>query len=133
MNENDFTTADFLADGYFREWILSPNQENRLFWEHWINAHPGRQPELDLARQLMADIHIPSHTLSPNKVDKIWAAIEAEMATADDIPVSGDAAGHDQPQAPGPACITLPGTVLLGLSMACLGLVILLSKRENLW
>jgi hypothetical protein len=131
MNENDFTAADFLADGYFREWILSPNKENHLYWENWINAHPGRQAELDLARQLLAEIHIPQHTLSQNKVDKIWAAIEAGVEAAEESPAARDAAPLYHTKAPGPACPALASSVLLGLSLACLGLAILLNKKSN--
>jgi hypothetical protein len=131
MNENDFTAADFLADGYFREWILSPNEENRLYWKNWINARPDRQPALDLSRRLMAEIHTPPHTLSQHKVDKIWAAIEAGVAAAEECPAARDTAAQNQMQAPAPACLTLAGTVLLGLSLACLGLVIFLNKKRN--
>jgi transmembrane sensor len=132
MNENDFTAADFLADGYFREWILSPNKENRLYWENWAEAHPGLQAELDLARQLMVEIQITQHTLSQNKADKIWAAIEAEVAAAEAGPVSGEEAAQNQPKAPDPACLALAGSVLLGLSLACLGLAIFLNKSRHL-
>ena len=133
MNDNDFTAADFLADGYFRDWILSPNQENRLYWENWINAHPGHEAELDLARQLLAEIQIPPHTLSRNKVDAIWVAIEAEVAATEESPVFRDAAAPNQTQGPDPACLSRTGNIVLGLSLACLGLVILLTKSRNLW
>jgi hypothetical protein len=128
MSYTDFTAADFLSDGYFREWILSPNEENSCFWENWMQTHPHQQGEIELACQLMAGLQQSLPVLPPTKAASIWAAVEAEMA-AEARPAV--AAGPSAARSPSPAGIRRLAAVFLGLLVACLGFV-LYQKNKHL-
>ena len=79
MDYKDFTAADFLADGYFREWVLSPNEANSQCWVQWMAAHPQQQDEIDLARNLLGALQQSLQVLPPGKASRIRAAIEAAI------------------------------------------------------
>ncbi|MGV3503613.1 MAG: hypothetical protein ACO1O1_07885 [Adhaeribacter sp.] len=79
MIEKDETAAGFLSDPGFREWALYPNQANSLYWENYLKAHPGEQEEMAWARQVVAAMQQPGHILPEEKVNRLWAGIEAEM------------------------------------------------------
>jgi hypothetical protein len=116
MNYIDFTVTGFLSDASFREWVLRPDAPNRLYWEDWCRQHPGQQQEIALARQLVVNGQMPLDFLPEERVDSLWAAIEAEMEAGPSTPhvppgPAGKSAGM-------PVGGTLFAAVFLGLLVA---------------
>lgn len=110
MNYIDFTVTRFLSDASFREWVLSPDTANKLYWEDWCRRHPGQQEEVSLARQLIAQ----EQYLPGDRVESLWAAIEAEVDAAPLTPPAEKGSRH--------GCGTLLAAVFLGLLVAGLAL-----------
>jgi hypothetical protein len=86
MNDKGFTVTDFLSDGCFRDWVLSPNEENSVSWENWIKRHPHQQGEMEWARRILTGMHQSLQVLPLSKAACLWAAIEAGIETAEDQP-----------------------------------------------
>jgi hypothetical protein len=116
MNYIDFTVTGFLSDASFREWVLSPDTANRLYWEDWCRKHPSQQEEIALARQL---VEMQPDFLPEDRVDSLWAAIEAEMGAAPAAPLKPPGPAADKG---GKAGGSLMSAVFWGLLVAGLAL-----------
>lgn len=53
MNYRHYKATDFVADPFFRSWVLDQDPEAAVFWENWIKENAGRREELDEARALL--------------------------------------------------------------------------------
>jgi transmembrane sensor len=53
MNYRHYTTEDFIADDYFRQWAQYPDKESNLFWEEWIRQHPEKFETLKEAKSIL--------------------------------------------------------------------------------
>lgn len=122
MIEKELTAADFLSDPYFREWVLWPDAENSLFWEHWFKTHPRQQEEMEWARQLLAAMQQSPHSLPEAKVNKLWAAIEAGIDETPSLPPAN-------PPTPGPGQRSRWIACLLALLAAGLGWLLITNAR----
>jgi hypothetical protein len=127
MNYIDFTVTGFLSDASFREWVLSPNAANKLYWEDWCRKHPGQQEEIALARQLVAHEQMRLAFLPQARVDSLWAAIEAEVGAGPSAPLTP--AGPAGKIAGSTACGSLMAAVFLGLLVTGLALY----QKNNRW
>ncbi|AGA77594.1 FecR family protein [Echinicola vietnamensis] len=45
--------ADFLEDDSFRTWVLGKGNMRSLYWENWLNAHPGQADLLYQAKEIL--------------------------------------------------------------------------------
>jgi ferric-dicitrate binding protein FerR (iron transport regulator) len=50
MNYQHYTATDFVADPYFKSWVLDGDPEAAAFWENWMNENAGRREVLGEAR-----------------------------------------------------------------------------------
>ncbi|WP_020531818.1 FecR family protein [Flexithrix dorotheae] len=57
MNYLEYQTEDFLSDEFFIKWVNEPNEETNHFWEKWLQNHPEKSREINLARQITKNIH----------------------------------------------------------------------------
>lgn len=110
MREKDETAAGFLSDPFFREWVLQPDAENSFYWDTFLKGHPQEQEAMEWARQVIAAMRHPAHTLAEEKVNSLWAAIEAGLESP------------GQPGGPGGTWPCLKGSAwMLGLlGLGCL-------------
>ena len=68
---SDFSIDDFVWDDYFRQWILSPDKDNTLFWNNWINAHPDMAEKVERARAILLFMQIEEPEISDEEINKI--------------------------------------------------------------
>lgn len=54
INYIDFRLSDFLADEFFKEWVIAPDEESCHFWDKWIANHPEKRKTVLQARQIIA-------------------------------------------------------------------------------
>ena len=52
----DYATEEYVLDDEFREWVLSPNRENNLFWKSFLEKHPGKRACLKEARLIVQSL-----------------------------------------------------------------------------
>ena len=57
MKYKDFEIDDFLMDEFFIQWIKNPNDNNRHFWEKWLEQHPEKRPVVMEAVSIISAIH----------------------------------------------------------------------------
>jgi len=53
MNYQNFEIEDFVADDYFKNWVLQPNAESESFWNHYLAQFPERSAVVEDARLLI--------------------------------------------------------------------------------
>jgi ferric-dicitrate binding protein FerR (iron transport regulator) len=68
MNYKDYQTEDFLADPYFQQWVLKPDQESDSFWRSFLDRNPDQKSKIDQASRLLQSLHydqiiIPGHEI----------------------------------------------------------------------
>src|SRR5690606_33995540 len=57
MRYKDYDIEDFLMDEFFIQWIKNPNDNNRHFWEKWLEQHPEKRPVVMEAVSIISAIH----------------------------------------------------------------------------
>jgi len=53
MSYESFTISDFLADPFFRKWVLHHDPDAEIFWNDWLKRHPGKAEEVNEARAML--------------------------------------------------------------------------------
>lgn len=54
MNTSDF--SDLLKDEKFVQWVTNPNAQLDHYWENWINSHPNRKEDVEIARNFISSL-----------------------------------------------------------------------------
>ena len=74
------TESDFLADPFFQEWVINPDEENETFWKQFVTHYPHKKAELENAQKLLRYLsfkeHSPSESMVHQSLQKHLAAIE---------------------------------------------------------
>ncbi|MCE6989775.1 FecR family protein [Dyadobacter sp. CY323] len=87
MNYEDFNEHDFALDPYFNEWVKSPTKENSHFWELWVSEHSEKKEQVEIARELILAIQLPTPQLSQTDLKQLWENIQQRNKVAEhDIP-----------------------------------------------
>jgi ferric-dicitrate binding protein FerR (iron transport regulator) len=81
-----FTEEDFVDDPFFRQWVKHPDDRSRQFWEQWLREHPGKRETVENARQLLLAIRFEERRLPGEKVESLWAQIDARLDEASGAP-----------------------------------------------
>jgi ferric-dicitrate binding protein FerR (iron transport regulator) len=78
MEYVDYSLEHFLADEYFQQWVLDPQQDSTRFWESWLLLHPDRQALVEQARQLI--LYMASQqqeeALGDSQQEALWQRIQ---------------------------------------------------------
>jgi transmembrane sensor len=53
MPYENYTLEDFLTDSEFKNWVLNPNENTKLFWGKWIDSHPEQAETILRAKELI--------------------------------------------------------------------------------
>jgi transmembrane sensor len=54
MRYEDYSALDFIKDDFFIRWVLHEDEEAALFWEKWLDIHPQKRDELQLAKDFLS-------------------------------------------------------------------------------
>jgi hypothetical protein len=76
-----YSVDDFLADEYFLNWVLEPNQELNDFWKAWIVKNPDKEKIIKEAKMMtlvIKESFVPNK-LSNEEIDKVWKHIIQEL------------------------------------------------------
>lgn len=57
MKYEDYDIEHFLTDEFFIQWVKNPNENNRHFWEKWVDQHPEKRAVVMEAVSLISAIH----------------------------------------------------------------------------
>ena len=75
MNYQDFGVEDFVADPFFQQWILAPDEMTDTFWKSWQTAHPHKQSEVGQAIQLIREMRFKAAIPSEQDFQQVWQEI----------------------------------------------------------
>ncbi len=74
-----FNVADFVADPFFRDWVLRPDSDHEEFWQEWSLLHPEQNDVIMEARQVLFQSGLPHFQLSESEISSLWTSIKAEI------------------------------------------------------
>lgn len=70
-----FLPEDFVADEYFQSWVLNPDEQTEIFWQSWMQEHPGKVSDIEEARNILQSLSFPTYTLPGEDVSLLWNRI----------------------------------------------------------
>src|SRR5690606_9840600 len=57
MKYAEYDIDDFLTDEFFIQWVKQPNENNRHFWEKWLDQHPEKRDVVMQAVSIISSVH----------------------------------------------------------------------------
>lgn len=57
MKYKDYNIENFIMDDFFIQWVKCPNENNRHFWEKWLEQHPEKRETVMQAVTMINSIH----------------------------------------------------------------------------
>ena len=77
MDYYQYTSEDFAADDYFKEWVCFPTAAHDTFWQGFLRDCPERYYQIEEARRLIVGMNqIYPVSVANQSVPVIWARIE---------------------------------------------------------
>lgn len=93
MDYTTFTAEQLATDPFFVRWVRKEDDETIAFWTHWLEQHPEKHGEADLARSLVLTWQ-PRPVVPPaGAAEEVWARIEQDTAPVIRRPFFRSAAG----------------------------------------
>ncbi|MEX2594493.1 MAG: anti-sigma factor, partial [Anditalea sp.] len=68
MRYKDYDIDDFLMDEFFIQWIKNPNENNRHFWEKWLEQHPEKREVVMEAISIIGSVHYKEKSTVDNRL-----------------------------------------------------------------
>lgn len=78
MDISNYTVEDFVLDWEFRLWVLSPNVESNILWERLLNENPSHFSKVKIARDILLNLNIETHSITETESRKLWEVIDQE-------------------------------------------------------
>lgn len=72
-----YKPEDFAADESFQNWVLSGEKGYFDFWNKWVNNHPEKQEEIEIAKQLIFSAKIDKNRIAEEEIAANWGSIES--------------------------------------------------------
>jgi len=77
---------DFLQDEFFIKLVNNPDEDTRHYWQRWLEKHPERKKEFELARQTIQSIRYKkTKKLSESDYNRMFLKIRAFKQLQDEI------------------------------------------------
>jgi ferric-dicitrate binding protein FerR (iron transport regulator) len=77
MNYAKFTVADFVADPFFQQWILSKDEMADAFWKKWLQDYPEKRSDIQEAAMLIQSIQFKIDHPDAQDFQQVWQDIIA--------------------------------------------------------
>lgn len=75
-NYHSYTTADFLEDRLFLEWVKHKTPESAVFWDGWISSAPANLEAMRRAvLRLKAILSVKEAGIGEDEVQEVWTRI----------------------------------------------------------
>lgn len=85
MNYQNFEIEDFVADDYFKNWVLKPNTESDAFWHRYLEEYPEKNSVIEDARLLVIGLREAEAQYFPlEKTAKIWNNIQHKVQDSEE-------------------------------------------------
>ena len=77
-----YTAEDFVRDGFFQVWVLSPTPASEQYWEDFQLRFPERKGVLRAARSLFLALHESQSFPTEAQARQAWQIIQSQTDTA---------------------------------------------------
>ncbi|MEI6949292.1 FecR domain-containing protein [Paraflavisolibacter sp. H34] len=77
-----FGEADLIADPHFQEWVLRPTEENRRFWNAFVERYPAKQEEVENGRLFLERLSFREEVPA---ADRVEALLQQHLAAIDGL------------------------------------------------
>ena len=85
MNYTNYTVQDFVADKYFREWVIQPNKESDAYWNAWMVENAAKAKLVLSARRILLNLAFEEYALPETEVEELWSQIELQIETSESL------------------------------------------------
>lgn len=72
-----------MLDESFQKWILEPDEDSRIFWEEWLNAHPEKSDTIAAAKSMVLSIRREEEKKLTRERDEVWEMISKSILQSD--------------------------------------------------
>lgn len=86
MDRSKYTIEDFVLDPDFKEWVLAPTKELKLYWDSFLANHPNKAQDISIARTLLLNISRDLPTVEDEFLEAIWENIESGLIDENTAP-----------------------------------------------
>src|SRR5690606_20669842 len=80
MKYTEYDIDDFLLDEFFIQWVKQPNENNRHFWEKWLEQHPEKREVVMQAVSIISSVHYQE---KPLMGDRLYVEVFENILKAD--------------------------------------------------
>ncbi|OIN58261.1 FecR family protein [Arsenicibacter rosenii] len=92
MKEKNYRREDFVADSYFRQWVISPDDASSTYWQLFLDQHPEQRETVRQATDLVHKLsEVTTRLAGPanrSEEDAIWQAIQREIVQNQEAPLT---------------------------------------------
>lgn len=81
MDYKNFTIEDFLADEFFQQWVVAPDNKTDTFWKNWIQENPDKRIVIQQAVRIACHIDF-SEKWTDQERFQMWETIKQELIPA---------------------------------------------------
>ncbi len=76
-NFTNYFADDFIADESFQDWATNPNEENKKFWIEWMQSHPEKNVEIQIALSFIHNLQIK---VNPPGKQQVESSLQKNLA-----------------------------------------------------
>lgn len=80
MKYTEYDIDDFLTDEFFIQWVKQPNENNRHFWEKWLDQHPEKREVVMQAVSIISSVHYQD---KPDMEDRLYVEVFENILKAE--------------------------------------------------
>ena len=75
-----YAPEDFAQEHSFINWVLGKPGKDHVFWEAWIEQHPEREEDVEIARQLVLSFTFVQEDIEASRKAALWSKIDQQTA-----------------------------------------------------
>jgi transmembrane sensor len=83
MCKSDYTVEDFVLDPDFKQWVLNPDAETKIYWEEYLKRNPSKNQEILLARKILLNLSRNIDFVSEARIKDAWSIIDRATDSID--------------------------------------------------
>lgn len=82
-----YTEADFMADPYFQEWIITASEEQEHFWREFLLLYPFKKEAVEQARDFLMHLKFKEHLPSDSQIEQRFIEHLQQVNEEEAVPV----------------------------------------------
>ena len=71
-----FGIEDFVVDGNFRAWVVSPSKDTNARWNKFISDYPEKKELIEQAALIVRSLQVDEDEVSKERIDIIWKRVQ---------------------------------------------------------